>query len=98
MPFGFEQKQAERNAVRPTSMYDAMTCVEVIAHVSSQGVITPLSIRWEDGRNYKIGRVLRADRLGATKAGGWGVRYKVWIGGREMFLYFHESRWFVERK
>lgn len=60
------------------------------------GNITPISVVWEDGRGFKIDRVLDVRRAASLKAGGIGVRYLCRISGRETFLYYEDPRWFVE--
>ena len=72
--------------------------VEVVAKFSPSGKLTPLWMVWEDGIRYDIDRVLDVRRAASLKAGGIGIRYTVVISGRERFLYFDDSQWFVEGK
>ena len=67
----------------------------------------PREITWEDGRKYKIDRVLDIRQAAAMKAGGQGDRYTVRIRGQQSYLFFERStnqtgnklgKWFVERK
>lgn len=72
--------------------------VEVTARFDAAGSVTPLAIRWEDGRVFPIDRVLEARQAASLKAGGQGIRYTVRIRGRVTYLFYEEPRWFVEGK
>jgi hypothetical protein len=89
------------------SAKDAKVYVKVTAVFSEDGRLTPLSLTWEDGREYPIDRVLDVRPSPALKAGGQGDRYTIRTCGRESFLFFERSprltdpnlgRWFVERR
>ncbi|OUO88022.1 hypothetical protein B5F40_12815 [Gordonibacter sp. An230] len=72
------------------------TYVEVTARIDEDGRITPLSVRWRDGRVFEIDRVVDVVRRTSQHVGGTGVRYVVSIQGREKKLFFEDPRWFVE--
>lgn len=81
--------------------------VDVTAYFDSDGVMIPLDITWEDGRQFEIDRVSEIRQAAAMKAGGQGDRYTIWIRGRQSYLFFERSaaltgnnigRWFVERR
>ena len=72
--------------------------VEVTARFDTDGRITPLSLTWEDGPVFEIGRVLDCRRAASLKAGGIGMRYTVRIGNQQSYLYYEDPRWFVEAK
>ena len=72
--------------------------VEVTARFDAAGGLTPLSIRWEDGRTFAVDRVLEVRRAASLKAGGQGIRYTVRILGHVTQLFYEEPRWFVEGK
>ena len=72
--------------------------VEVTARFDTDGRITPLSLTWEDGTVFEIGRVLDCRRAASLKAGGIGMRYTVRIGNQQSYLYYADPRWFVEAK
>lgn len=73
--------------------------VDVIARFDAQGGVRPQSIRWEDGTDYEIDRVLDVRRAASLKAGGSGIRYTVRIAGRESYIWYEDGgRWFVEAK
>lgn len=48
--------------------------VDVYAEFSSDGRLLPLSFTWDDGRNYKIDRILDIRPMTSTKADGFGMR------------------------
>ena len=79
----------------------------VIASFSEDGKLDPKQLRWEDGGEYLIDKVLDVRPAAALKAGGQGDRYTVQINGHPSYLFFERSpnisgtnlgRWFVERK
>ncbi len=73
--------------------------VDVTAEFSSDGILRPLSIVWEDGRRYGIDRVKKIERQASRRAGGCGIMYTCMVGGREIHLYYEENyRWFLEAK
>jgi len=76
------------------------------ATFSKDGRLLPLSITWEDGREFIIDQVLDIRQAAAMKAGGQGDRYTVRVQGRDKYLFFERNainggnnigRWFVER-
>ena len=70
--------------------------VKVKAEFDTAGFLSPLSLTWEDGREFPIDRVLDAQRAASRKAGGIGTRYTVRIQGRERYLWFENPAWFGE--
>ena len=69
---------------------------------STDGTMTPVHIKWEDGAVYEIDRVIDVRRA-ASAAGSMGVRYTVKIMGQEKRLFYEDTysdtgrpRWFVE--
>lgn len=70
--------------------------VEVIVKYNTDGKMTPLSIIWEDGRTYEIDKVMDCIRAASMKAGGQGMRYTCRIQGQQRYLFFDDTRWFVE--
>ena len=86
---------------------EAKVYVAVIASFTEEGNLSPRKLRWEDGREYLIDKVLDVRPAAALKAGGQGDRYTVLINGHPSYLFFERSpnisgtnlgRWFVERK
>lgn len=71
--------------------------VEVVAKFDEDG-ITPLSIRWPDGRVFDVERIIDVRPAASIAVDGLGIRYKCKIGGKERLLFYEEPRWFVEAK
>lgn len=81
--------------------------VKVSAVFDESGRMLPRSLKWEDGKEYPIDRVLDIRQAAAQKSGGQGDRYTVSIAGKQSYLFFERDasvtgnvlgRWFVERK
>ena len=72
--------------------------VDVVAKFKD-GNILPLDFTWEDGRRYKIDRVLDIKPAASMKAGGYGLRYSVMILGSQKYIWFEDGiKWFMEGK
>ncbi len=74
----------------------ARTFVNVVVEHQSDGRKTPKQIRFDDGRRFDIDKVTERRRAAATKVGGTGIRYTIWIRGKERKLFENDDRWFVE--
>lgn len=72
--------------------------VSVLAEFNTEGILTPISFVWENGKRYIIDKVLDVRRAASLKAGGMGMRYTCRVCGRQTYLYQEEDRWFMERK
>lgn len=81
--------------------------VNVFVEHTTEGLMLPRTIVWEDGLKYDIDRVIDIRPAYAAKAGGQGDRYTIQVNGARTYLYFERSsnptdtkigRWFVERK
>ena len=70
--------------------------ITVIAKMTPQNLISPLSIIWEDGREFLIDKVLDSRPKASTKGGGKGIRYTVRIKGQEKYLFLDKYTWFIE--
>lgn len=86
------------NGIYPQRVY-----VELRVSFSADGTMAPVRIKWEDGRVFKIDRVLDVRRA-ASDAGSMGLRYTVRIMGQVRRLFFEDAysdtgraRWFVEQ-
>lgn len=77
---------------------DRKVYVEVTVRFDIEGKMTPLSMKWQDGRVFEIDRVMDMRRAASLKAGGVGDRYTCRICGQERFLFYEGPRWFVEKK
>lgn len=72
--------------------------VQVVARHDEDGLVLPLAIIWNDGRRFKIDRVLDRRPAASLKVGGNGLRFCIRIGNTETYLYYENPRWFVEAK
>lgn len=70
--------------------------VTVIAKMKSSGEIIPLSVIWEDGREFFIEKIIDKRPRASTKGGGMGIRYTVKILDKEKYLFLDQYYWFVE--
>lgn len=72
--------------------------VDVVAQFS-EGRMVPMSLKWENGRNYTIDRIKSIQRMASRKAGGCGICYTCIIQRQEVQLFYEENGlWFVTRK
>ncbi|MBQ9047173.1 MAG: hypothetical protein IJ120_04650 [Solobacterium sp.] len=69
--------------------------VDVVLMQKKTGRIVPLYLFWEDGRKYKIDKVISAERR-ASPVGGCGIRYACMIQGERRNLYLEKDKWFIE--
>lgn len=72
--------------------------VAVKTEFTPEGEIIPLSIKWADGNQYIIDKVMAVERRASLKVGGAGIRYTCRIQGETTYLFLEENRWFVEAK
>ena len=70
--------------------------VNVIVEHSADGKKTPMAIRFKDGRRFEIDKVTERRRAAATKVGGTGIRYTIYVKGQQRMLYEDKDLWFVE--
>lgn len=83
----------EKSYNNPNKIY-----LSVKAVFYPDGGFKPVSLVWEDGREYEIERVTEIRRAASLKAGGTGMRYTCKVSGNEVYLFLEEDRWFMERK
>jgi len=83
-------------------MHPQRVYIELRVNFSAEGTMTPVQIKWKDGRVFEIDMVLDVRRA-ASDAGSMGIRYTVMIMGKERRLFFEDAysdtgkaRWFVE--
>ena len=74
--------------------------VDVVSFTSADGLVTPKTIIWEDGRRFRIDKVTERRQAHSLKVGGTGMRYTVLIGGKQTHVWYDDYRgaWFVEAK
>ena len=70
--------------------------VKVTAEHDENGKTKPLALTWTNGKQYGIDRVTDVRLAPSLKGGGLGMRYTVRIGGKEVYLFEDEGRWFLE--
>ena len=71
--------------------------VKVTAEHDENGKTKPLALTWTNGKQYGIDRVTDVRLAPSLKGGGLGMRYTVRIGGKEVYLFEDEGRWFLEK-
>jgi hypothetical protein len=65
--------------------------VQVNADFSPEGVVTPLSFVWEDGRQFDIDHVLDIKRAASLKVGGLGLRYSIRVMGKDSYMWLEDE-------
>lgn len=70
--------------------------VNVIAKMDEYGMVTPLTLIWEDGRKFEIEKVIDIRKKASLKGGGMGLRYTCLIKKQEKFMWLDDYTWFVE--
>ncbi len=72
--------------------------VDVIVKIDKNGEKRPMFILWKDGLKYEVTHVKERVRAASLKVGGCGIRYKLMVNGKEVYLFEQEDKWFVEGK
>ncbi len=76
--------------------------VDVTVRFTEDGEIKPLSVIWEDGKEYTISRIKKCERAANLRAGGAGIMYTCVINGNDAHLYQEDlpsgTKWFLESK
>ncbi len=67
--------------------------VSVSAEVEEDGVIRPLRILWDDGRQWEVTKVLHTCTPSHHEFEG--VRYTIKVGRAMKYLYRDGPRWYV---
>ncbi len=70
--------------------------VEVISRTDVDGNVTPLEIILEDGRRFRIDRVVERRYAPSMKCGGYGYRYTCMISGKPHFLWHDDKAFYVQ--
>ncbi len=68
--------------------------VAVNAEVDTDGIIRPLQILWDDGRQWKVAKVLHTCTAAHNEFAG--IRYTIKIGRAVKYLYREGQRWYVD--
>lgn len=74
--------------------------VTVNLDYTANGEMLPRWFQWEDGRKFPVDRILDKKNAASLKVGGFGLRYKIRVLGKETCLWYdeYEKKWFVEAK
>lgn len=77
--------------------------VSVLLKVDTEGKKRPYRIKFEDDPVYQdevfhIDKVTDIRRAASTKVGGTGIRYTIYIDGKQSYLFEDENKWFIEAK
>ena len=79
--------------------------VEVCAVFDDKGQVTPVWLKWLNGKVYQIDKVLDRRKSASLKAGGTGIRYTIKIGNQTRYLFCEGQniwnehnfcKWFLE--
>ena len=93
-PVTLYEKMPEVTEGNPFKAY-----VEVVARFTTDGQLLPVSLVWENGRQYAVDRIVRVQRMASRKAGGAGICYTCRVLDQEVQLFYEENGlWFVTRK
>lgn len=74
--------------------------VGMLLHVDCEGKMLPYAIEWEDGRVYRVDRVLRERMKPPINVGAiLARRYDIILEGHARVIYLETAtnRWFVEK-
>lgn len=74
--------------------------VAVTLYVNTEGKARPVALDWEDGRRFRIGKIVSVRNAPPEHVGAILTRrYDCVIGGRTRTLYLetYANRWFVEK-
>lgn len=77
--------------------------VSVLLTVDPEGNKRPHRIKFDDDPVYQnsvfhIDKVTDIRRAASTKVGGTGIRYTIYVDGKESYLFEDENKWFIEAK
>lgn len=67
--------------------------ISVEVHIELDDVVYPQKVRWPDGREWSVDRVLHTCR--SPDGEFTGTRYTVLISGMEKYLYRDYATWYV---
>jgi hypothetical protein len=55
------------------------------------------SVEWTDGHVYDVDKIIDVRQAASLKCGGHGLRYTCRLGGKEIYLFCDEGKWFIEQ-
>lgn len=97
-PFGFDSVENEEFVKKHGSEEPRQIYVDMIVCYKPDGNMIPLSFIWEDGREYKVGRVINSRKGHSLKVFSPGMRYLCEKGRRRYYVYYDGERWYLELK
>jgi hypothetical protein len=71
--------------------------VSITAEHDINGAIKPITLHWENGRNFPVDKIIDVRQAASLKAGGQGMRYTCKIAGKQVYLFCDDGRWFIEK-
>mgnify|MGYP006878641572 FL=1 len=69
--------------------------INIVVETDKNGKMNPLFIRWDDGKLFKIDKVIE-HKHAASQVGGNGLMYVVVIHGKKRRIFYEINRWFIE--
>lgn len=72
--------------------------IGVVLSVSMNGEVRPIGIKWPDGRNFIVDKVLDVKPSACLEAGVAGTKYQCRICGKEIPIYDDGGKWFLIKK
>ena len=70
--------------------------VKVIVSFDCDGTLTPKVIIWDDAQSFNIDKITDIRFTPSPKNENAGIRYTCLIHGKQRYLFFENSRWFVK--
>ena len=71
--------------------------VSMITVCDRQGILTPLTLIWDDGKRYRIDAILERKESAVTD-GQRALCYRCRIAGSQRSIFYAQARWFVETR
>lgn len=70
--------------------------IKVIASFDSDGNMTPKLIIWDEKRQFSVDKITDIRYTDSPQNQNAGIRFTCIIHGKQKYLYFEQSRWFVK--
>ena len=70
--------------------------VKVIVSFDCDGTLTPKVIIWDDAQSFNIDKITDIRFTPSPQNEKAGIRYTCLIHGKQRYLFFENSRWFVK--
>lgn len=69
--------------------------IDIVIRENKNGEIVPLYFIWEDGKPYRIDRIISKEHKSSI-AGGGGLCFLCIIHGQRRNIFLEKNRWFLE--